>query len=344
MRQKGYVKHPVLLMIVLLTTLLFAGYYLAKSQSPTKSEDIVTQTKREIVSKVNQKIEDITTKKPVYHQINIYALPLGDDKYTTIAKKGYIMTCQKDFNGTGAFKQGPWVNESAGTWDLSRKIKVGGSANHKDANINISNIGVTRIITGNSLPNHATGTFPISTSDSAYQFDKNPNAISAHNINLRVPINPSELVSPQCVAGEVGIMLTGAILFSAFDAGGKDALAHELQDSCQGHPQESGFYHYHGLSSCLNDTQAEGSHSNLVGYAFDGFGIYGDKGEYGMEISTEDLDECHGHTHKVNWDGINKEMYHYHLTQDFPYSVSCFKGKPSVKSLTFRPPQPLNKF
>jgi hypothetical protein len=28
------------------------------------------------------------------------------------------------------------------------------------------------------------------------------------------------------------------------------------------------------------------------------------------------------------WDGRLQVIYHYHLTRDYPYTVSCFKGAP----------------
>ena len=67
-------------------------------------------------------------------------------------------------------------------------------------------------------------------------------------------------------------------------------------------------------------------HSPLVGYALDGFGIYGHRGEDGEVVTNEDLDECHGHTHEIEWDGQTVEMYHYHATWEFPYVVGCFHG------------------
>ncbi|MFN8426725.1 MAG: hypothetical protein U0X87_10785 [Anaerolineales bacterium] len=36
-----------------------------------------------------------------------------------------------------------------------------------------------------------------------------------------------------------------------------------------------------------------------MGYAFDGFGIFGYYGEDGSELTNADLDECHGHTHVI---------------------------------------------
>ena len=102
-------------------------------------------------------------------------------------------------------------------------------------------------------------------------------------------------------------------------------LPTKVQDSCGGHPQNQGLYHYQNLSNCISDAST-GKHSELLGYALDGFGIYGKYGEGGKEMTNADLDECHGHTHTITWDGQQLSMYHYHATSEFPYTVGCFRG------------------
>lgn len=63
-----------------------------------------------------------------------------------------------------------------------------------------------------------------------------------------------------------------------------------------------------------------------MGYAFDGFGIYGRFGVDGELVTNDDLDVCHGHAHSIEWYGATRSMYHYHSTYEFPYSVGCFRG------------------
>jgi hypothetical protein len=43
-------------------------------------------------------------------------------------------------------------------------------------------------------------------------------------------------------------------------------------------------------------------------------------------LTTNDLDECHGITSTITLDGQPVETYHYVMTQDFPYSTSCFRA------------------
>ena len=82
-------------------------------------------------------------------------------------------------------------------------------------------------------------------------------------------------------------------------------------------------------------------HSPLVGYIADGFGIYGNLGEHGEPLTNSDLDECHGHTHAIpdaheihghSRAGSGSDAavvrYHYHQTQEFPYTIGCYKGTP----------------
>jgi hypothetical protein len=121
-------------------------------------------------------------------------------------------------------------------------------------------------------------------------------------------------------------MLTGGVFFNALDAAGVDAVAHEVRDACDGHPQSAGRYHYHNLTPCVDD--AEAGHSQLMGYAFDGFGIYGLRGEDGRLLTNVDLDACHGHTHDITWDGETVDLFHYHATWEYPYTVGCYRSPP----------------
>jgi hypothetical protein len=141
---------------------------------------------------------------------------------------------------------------------------------------------------------------------------------------------PQIAAKASCVPmGLIGVSLSGAAIFNALDARGEDAPAHEIQDKCGGHPERQGMYHYHNGSDCMVELEkTKTGHSGLVGYALDGFGIYGSTGDGGEHMSNDDLDACHGHVGEVMWDGKLVEMYHYHLTDEYPYTLGCFKGTP----------------
>lgn len=260
------------------------------------------------------------------HGVDLTQLPLGDQKESTSPQRDYIWSCGRAQTNLPAPSSGPWINLDAGTWDATIKPSVSGEILWDNYTYSIELVGDQRIITSNGLPDHITGVFPIQQSDPVYQYDRNPGNISEQTIRLTIPANPTLAQQPSCIGGMVGITLSGILIFNGFDAVGYDAVAHEVQDACDGHPQNTGQYHYHSLSSCIEEyTEGEG-HSALIGYAFDGFGIYGYRGEEGELLTNAELDECHGHTHTIEWDGQQVEMYHYHATAEFPYTVGCFRG------------------
>jgi hypothetical protein len=275
------------------------------------------------------------------HDVDLTKLPLGDGKISTAPLVGQIWACRVDPNGGGAFRDGPWIDKANGTFDYTKKAIVSGHVVWTP-DFKMSVQGDQRVFVSNDLPNHPTGTFPIPSTDAAYQTDRNPNSIRAQTVTVSLPANPTLADQPICAPGAVGILLTGSVLFNALDAPGRDAVAHEVQDSCQGHPQESGVYHYHWITTCIDDKRLPDGHSALVGNALDGFGIFGRYGEKGELLSSSDLDACHGHTHAIPWDGKMVVMYHYHATWDFPYTIGCLRGRydtANVRAISGPPPQ-----
>ena len=266
-------------------------------------------------------------------------LPVGDSRYTTTPTIGYIFTCSQSFSGGGASAVGPWLNSTSNTFDFTAKTVVSGTVPWPTHNYTITLAGTTRTISTNDLPNHNTGTFPIASTDPAYKYDQNPNSITTQTITYALPSTPTLATNPSCVGtGPIGFLLTGSVIYDGLDAGGRDAVAHELQDNCQGHPQPNGQYHYHSLTNCLADPGT--GHSALIGYAVDGFGIFGSRGTTGAELTDADLDVCHGHTHAITWDGATVTMYHYHATREYPYSIGCYRGTPVKATFVYGATQP----
>lgn len=257
------------------------------------------------------------------HEPDVTRLPIGDSKKSDAPKVGWLWACRIE-GGRGPLVTGPWI-KADGTYDLTAKPTIAGAATWPHS-FTVTVAEGRRVFASNDLPNHPTGVFPVAPDDPARRYDRNPNRITPQQVMFSLPAEPAPASAPQCAPGAIGILLTGAVLFNGFDADGRDAVAHELQDKCQGHPQMTGTYHYHNVTSCLDDKTLPDGHSTLVGYAIDGFGIYGRRGEGGMVLSSADLDPCHGHTHKIAWNGKTVEMYHYHGTQDFPYTVGCLRG------------------
>ncbi|MCP9746641.1 YHYH protein [Lacihabitans sp. CS3-21] len=241
-----------------------------------------------------------------------------------------LWLCGLPANGAGANNARDWTNAD-GTWDYTKKPQVGGNVIWNGQFNSIVDANGNRILTGNGLPNHPTGIFPITPGTIAYNYDRNPNIITAQPLNVTYPSLPKEAASPTCVGfGPAGYSLTGSAIYHGASTLGNDAAAHEMLDKYGGHTDGTQRYHYHFPSKDLQDhihVRTSG-HSALMGYMLDGFGIYGPYGENGELLSSKDLDVCHGHKHPVMWDGQMINLYHYHWTYDFPYNISAYKGTP----------------
>jgi hypothetical protein len=231
------------------------------SPSTTTSTHPTTTTSVAGVAIVN------TWKEP--GSVSPSSLPLGDNKEATSPTSDQIYVCRTgDPNGPGSKVDGPWIHGT--TWDATAKVVIAGSVSWPTASFTMKEDGTNRVFVTNDLPTgYQTGTFPIASSDPAYKYDSNPNKIIQQSATtVTVPITPTASATPNCTPGTVGILLNGVFLFDALDATGRDAVAHEEQDLCQGHPQDAGRYHYHEIPSCIRD-HATGP-STVVGYAFDG--------------------------------------------------------------------------
>ena len=129
--------------------------------------------------------------------------------------------------------------------------------------------------------------------------------------------------------GAIGIAKNGVAIFNALDALERDAVAHEVQDECSGHPERSGTYHYHDIPDCLTEGESTHKASGLVGWALDGYPIFGPRGHGGKLLTNEDLDACHGQKSKVYYEGRWQKIYHYNATLEYPYTLGCFRGTPA---------------
>ena len=180
----------------------------------------------------------------------------------------------------------------------------------------------------------------------------NPNSVSDKSITYNIPIYPK--VNPNgpvnTSLGTVGVALNGVRLFNAYEDPNDTSAYGRIFSTCCGHPAQNGDYHYHQYPKCLKllgqqwqsekdvcdriDKLVEDNKSSpLLGFALDGFPIYGPVGLVDgkskiLETSytgptnqagnptyvanSGDLDECNGREAPTPEfpDGI----YHYVMT------------------------------
>lgn len=188
-------------------------------------------------------------------------------------------------------------------------------------NLRLSHDSTHLIIRSQGYPNHPTAIFPNS---------GNPNTIRVQDFTFRLPLVPKKSgVITRLPMGPVGMALNGVVFFNPFEMAGLNAVEGYDEvwlDACCGHPQQTGVYHYHKYPTCVKspfkDTGA--GHSPIIGFAFDGFPVYGpyeSEGTRAMELTNERaLDACNGHEDA-------QRGYHYHVTPNrFPYILGGYAG------------------
>lgn len=113
---------------------------------------------------------------------------------------------------------------------------------------------------------------------------------------------------------------------------GKENLRNMLMDSCGGHASP---YHYHLDLACDYDHSSPG-HSQLIGLALDGYGIYGLYESTGQMPTN--LDACGGHFGPVPARTINgvtypaaSNVYHYHTSLNPPFTLGCYGPVTSIE-------------
>jgi hypothetical protein len=160
-----------------------------------------------------------------------------------------------------------------------------------------------------------------------------------YHLQVLIPTTPEMLdeVTDLSTISQVGLALDGVTIFgdapSVLDTGGLPAL-----DSCGGHIDPSGYYHWHfGAESIQSNLDAAGAvvtcdieqdNEAAIAFAYDGYLIYGPEED---GVVPTDLDECGGHVSETSELG---ETYHYHFSTDSPNLPSCRVGAIAVGNLT----------
>ena len=240
----------------------------------------------------------------------------------------------------------------------------------------VSEDGQSCTVSANAIPNY-------DFNDSSAHFAE---PVAEQQISLSIPRTPQAATTPTALSMQSynAIMLNGVVLDLIANGCYKpdDAAADEDgniangcgptvdwrldpmgpvgfgTDSHNGHTQPGGLYHYHGNPNALFDPEETNQGSPVIGFAADGFPIYGphylDPGTgemrhavsgYTLKAGTRPsgkgspggsydgtyiqdyeytqagtLDACNGMT-------VNGQ-YGYYVTDSYPYVMGCFTGTP----------------
>lgn len=159
----------------------------------------------------------------------------------------------------------------------------GAAATKPQPHVTLRTEGAYRVIECNGIPDHETGRFPNR---------NNPNPIAEKRYTFRVPLKPQAAAKPTPTGyAWFGVALNGVPFEPGTQEFWKDdrssgwtheAIGGESNlgiDMNQAHVQPNGAYHYHGTPRGLvTALGGEDKSMLLVGWAADGFPVYGNMG------------------------------------------------------------------
>ena len=229
---------------------------------------------------------------------------------------------------TGSDESGIWLDGSGTVYNADGNFILDLPNIYGDANWQLYDV--------------ATGKVNITDTQDACEAAANPNVDEAYqnycvecsldylgggvNKTFLIPVTPILADAPGSLSTDVGLTLNGVELAAPAPV---DAIlsAYTIAafDDCGGHVNPNAGYHYHAATGCTEAGLQDDGHAALMGYALDGYGIYGMLDSEGSE--TTGLDDCRGITDDVRG-------YHYHAASAGENMfIGCFSGK-TVESTT----------
>lgn len=236
--------------------------------------------------------------------------------------------------------------------------------------VRITEVKGKRIIVSNGIPNHETGQFP-------NRGNPNSISAQRYEFRMTLTPKPAAKPVP-AIHASFGVAVNGvpfeagtAEFWNGDRAWNYEAKSGKIDlglDQNDAHVQPGGEYHYHGMPTGLITALGGDSKMLLIGWAADGFPIYssgaaqkmrssyqlkkgqrprGNRGpggdydgtftaDYEYVAGSGDLDDCNGRV------GITPEypqgIYHYFITDTFPYLSRQWRGEPDSSFQKKGPP------
>jgi hypothetical protein len=212
--------------------------------------------------------------------------------------------------------------------------------------------------------NYAVPSNPFDVSAQGASIHSSASILENQNYDYTLPVTPKYSTTTTTTnQGPIGFLLDGAALYNPYEANHStiatadnfvatvNGVSASFLDDCDGHPGPGGQYHYHGLPTCLvayatgsaehvasvtstsgattapvNEDNNAAKRPVILGFAFDGFGIYDNVAMNGATVAVSQLDACNGIYSPVP--GYPHGVYHYVLenVKGARSSIGCYHG------------------
>lgn len=179
------------------------------------------------------------------------------------------------------------------------------------------------VITSDTYPDHPMMTGIVGSNEQV--------PVPAKDYAAPIPLQPTLSDTPQTRDAALGVAVNGVPIYD-YTGGGEMSLA-DLQhhqerhdtlltkqlDICGGHAGRGDDYHYHVKPVCMIEQMNNAGDDAIIGWAYDGYPIYGDNNPDGTPIAMGILDVCNGQQDDTFG-------YRYHTSTSAPYIVQCLMG------------------
>jgi YHYH protein len=144
-----------------------------------------------------------------------------------------------------------------------------------------------------------------------------------------IPLIPVHAASVTSIDAALGVAVNGVPIYdytsqglnhpAVYVASADTKLTGEL-DVCNGHAGRGDDYHYHAAPTCMMQAMANRGPAAIIGWAFDGYPIYGNTNPDGSAIASGVLDVCNAQADATFG-------FRYHTSDTPPYIVQCLVGQ-----------------
>jgi hypothetical protein len=208
-----------------------------------------------------------------------------------------------------------------GTIDRCAAVRASITAAGFGGEVSVTCDGVYAYVTSDTYPDHAKMDGITGTNDQV--------PVPAAGYRSPVRLAPTKAARPTSIDAALGVAVNGVPIYdyssqgaldpSVYDARFDTVLTGEL-DRCGGHSGRGDDYHYHASPSCMIAAMANRGPAAILGWAFDGYPIFGDTNPDGSAIREGELDVCNGKPDATFG-------FRYHTSRRHPYIVQCLSGE-----------------
>ncbi|MEG3766381.1 YHYH protein [Alteromonas sp. 14N.309.X.WAT.G.H12] len=150
-----------------------------------------------------------------------------------------------------------------------------------------------------------------------------------------IKLHPKKAQSVTTIDAAVGVAVNGVPIYDYSSQGELDVNSYDEQhdtvvlgqlDICGGHAGRGDDYHYHAAPTCMIDAMKNQGSDAIIGWAYDGYPLYGNNNPDGSPIAKGELDVCNGQSDPTFG-------YRYQTSTTPPYIIQCLVGEVDTSRL-----------